>query len=124
LYHSSPTLFGTIQEPLYDAWVNLTPGITVQHLTAAIPASLSPEVQVENYFIPNTARTEIFPVCDLRTNQKFYEQEKAAFARKGAGSVVPPVDPPLWPLQYTHGQTKDISVEYVSQYWFPGGPFW
>jgi len=95
LYHSSPTLFRTIQEPLYEAWVNLTSEITVQHLTTIIPALVSPEViQSDHYFIPNAAGNGISPVWDFRTNQKFQGQENAFFVGKGVGSVVPPVDPP------------------------------
>jgi hypothetical protein len=110
------------REPLYGARVNLTSEITVQHLAAVIPALLSPEVvQADHYFIPNPAGTGLSPVWDFRTNQILHGQENAVFAGKGAGSVVPPVDPPLWPSQWTHGQTKNISVEYFSQYWFFGG---
>ena len=95
LYHSSPTLFRTIQEPLYEAWVNLTSEITVQHLKAVIPALLSPEViQSDHYFIPNAAGTGLSPVWDFRTNQRFQGQENAIFVGKGVGSVVPPVGPP------------------------------
>jgi hypothetical protein len=94
LYHSSPTPFGTIQEPLYDAWVILTSEITVQQLTAVIPALLSPEIiQADHYFIPNPAGTGLSLVWDFRTNQKFHGRENVVFVGKGAGSVVPPVDP-------------------------------
>jgi hypothetical protein len=94
LYNSSPTLFRTIQEPLYDAWVNLTSEITVQHIAVVIPALLSPEViQADHYFIPNPTGTGLSPVWDFRTNKKFLGQENAVFVGKGAGSVVPPVDP-------------------------------
>jgi len=94
LYHSSPTLFRTIQEPLYEAWVNLTSEVTVQHIAAVIPALISPEViQCDHYFIPNAAGTGISPVWDFRTNKKFQGKENAIFVGVGAGSVVPPVDP-------------------------------
>ena len=172
LYHSSPTLFRTIQEPLYEAWVNMSSEITVQQLTAVIPALLSPEViQSDHYFIPNAAGSGLSPVWDFRTSQRFQGQENAFFVGVGAGSVVPPVDPAnninwlrvgrvagdiadevyridtiggqpptsvsffllsfrerrlliICPSQCTFGQTKDISVKYVSQYWFYGGSLW
>jgi hypothetical protein len=99
LYYYSPTLFGTIQELLYDAWVNLTSEITVEHLTTVIPALLSPEVvQVDHYFIPNPAGTGLSPVWNFRTNQKLHGQGNAVFVGKGAGSIVPPVGPPLGSL--------------------------
>lgn len=95
LYNPSPTLFRSIQEPLYEAWVNLTSEITVQHLTAVIPALLTPEViQADHYFIPSATGTGLSPVWDFRTSQKFHGQDNAVFVGKGAGSVVPPVDPP------------------------------
>jgi len=151
LYHSSPTLFRTIQEPLYSAWVNLTSEITVQEIAAVIPALLAPEViQSDHYFISNSAGG-LSPVWDFRTNQKFRGQDNAVFVGRGVGSVVPPVDPAdniNWlrvgkvsgdianevyridtiggqpPTSCAHGQTKDISVKYVSQYWFYGGSLW
>jgi hypothetical protein len=55
---------------------------------------LSPEViQADHYFIPNPTGTGLSPVWDFRTNQRFLGQENAVFVGKGAGSVVPPVDP-------------------------------
>ena len=93
LYHSSPTLFRTIQEPIYEAWVNMSSEITVQQITAVIPALLSPEViQSDHFFIPNPAGG-ISPVWDFRATQKFRGKENAFFLGTGAGSVVAPVDP-------------------------------
>jgi hypothetical protein len=92
---TSLPFFGAIQEPVHAAWVNLTSEITVQHLTAVIPALLSPEViQADYYFISNSAGTGLSPVWDFRANQKFHGQENAAFVVKRAESVAPPVDPP------------------------------
>ena len=94
LYHSSPDLFRTIQEPIYEAWVNLTSDITVQEITAVIPFLLSPEViQADHYFIQSAAGTGLSPVWDFRATQRFQGQENAIFVGKGAGSVVSPVDP-------------------------------
>jgi len=152
LYYSSPSLFSTIQEPLYNAWVNLSSEITVQQITAIIPFFLSPEItQADHYFISNPAGAGLSPVWDFRATQRFYGQEDAIIVGKGVGSVVPPVDPAdniNWlrvgkvsgdianevyridtiggqpPTSCTYGQTKDISVRYASQYWFYGGSLW
>jgi hypothetical protein len=95
LYQSSPTLFGTIQEPLYDAWVGWPDDSTVQQLAAVIPAFVSPEViQADHYFIPNPAGAGLSPVWDFRTNQRFQGKDNAFLVGKVAASVVPPVDPP------------------------------
>ncbi|KAF9648750.1 hypothetical protein BDM02DRAFT_3085405, partial [Thelephora ganbajun] len=149
LYRSSPTLFGTIQEPIYKAWVNISNEITVQQVTAVIPALLSPEIiEADHYFIPNAAGTGLSPVWDFRATQRFRDKPDAIFVGKGEASVAPPDDPSKnvnWlrvgkvagsiadevyridtiggqpPTSCTSGQTKDISVRYVSQYWFFGG---
>lgn len=99
LYHSSPELFDTIQEPIYEAWVNVSTEITVQkitaqEITAVIPTLLSPEVvQANHYFIPNPVGTGLAPVWDFRTTQRFSGKSDAAFVGIGVASVVPPVDP-------------------------------
>lgn len=95
LAHSSPELFRTIQEPIYEAWVNMSQEVTVQEITHIIPALLSPEViQADHYFIPNPAGTGLAPVWDFRTTKRFLGNENAIFVGRGVGSVVPPVDPP------------------------------
>jgi len=94
LYHSYPKLFRTIQEPLYEAWVNMTDEVTVQEILAIIPALLSPEViSSDHYFIPNSAGSGLSPVWDFRTTQRFHGKDDAVFVGRGVGSVVPPVDP-------------------------------
>jgi hypothetical protein len=149
LSQSSPDLFNTIQEPLYDAWVNLTSEITVQEITAIIPALLSPDVILsDHYFVANPSGSGLSPVWDFRATQRFHGNQNAFILGASTGSVAAPVDPAHnvnWlrlrkvsgdiadevyrtdtiggqpPTSCTHGQTQDISVKYVSQYWFFGG---
>lgn len=149
LYKSEPNLFKTIQEPLYDAWVNLTSDITVQEIIAIIPALVNPDIiQADHYFLPNPSGSGISPVWDFRVAERFKDEVNAFILGQGAGSVAAPVDPAHninWlrvreisgeianevyrtdtvggqpPTSCTHGQTPDISVKYTSKYWFFGG---
>ena len=95
LYHSSPELFKTVQEPIYQAWINMSQAVTVQQIAHVIPAFLSPDViQADHYFISNPAGAGLSPVWDFRATQRFQGKQDAIFVGKGVGSVVPPVDPP------------------------------
>ena len=94
LSQSSPDLFTTIQEPLYDAWVNLTSEITVQEITAIIPALLSPDVILaDHYFVPSPSGSGLSPVWDFRATQRFHGNQNAFILAAGVGSVAAPVDP-------------------------------
>ena len=94
MYHASPELFATIQEPIYQAWVNISQDITVQQITAVIPALLAPEViQADHYFIPNPAGSGLSPVWDFRATQRFQGKEDAFVVGTGVASVAAPVDP-------------------------------
>jgi hypothetical protein len=94
LYHSSPDLFATIQQPLYDAWANLTSEVTVQEIAAVAPLLISPDVILaDHYFIPNAAGTGLSPVWDFRTTKRFQGDQNAFLVGVGAGSVAAPTDP-------------------------------
>lgn len=94
MYHSSPALFKTIQEPLYEAWTNLSSEITVQQITAIIPTLLSPDViQADHYFVPNPAGTGLSPVWDFRGTKSFHDNQNAYILGASAKSVVSPADP-------------------------------
>lgn len=94
LYHASPDLFNTIQEPLYEAWTNLSSEVTVQQITAVIPALVSPEVILaDHYFVPSPAGTGLSPVWDFRATKSFHDNPNAFMLGASAGSVVSPVDP-------------------------------
>lgn len=94
LYNSSPTLFKTIQEPLYEAWTSLTSEVTVQQITAVTPALLSPDlILADHYFVPNPSGTGLSPVWDFRATKRFYGNKNAYMLGASVKSVVPPVDP-------------------------------
>jgi len=94
LHKSSPKLFATIQEPIYEAWIKMSDDVTVQEVTAIIPALLAPEVILaDHYFIPNPAGTGIAPLWDFRTSKRFHEKEDAFFVGAGLASVEAPTDP-------------------------------
>ena len=95
LFDSSPTLFKTIQEPLYEAWTNLSSEVTVQEITAVTPALLSPEIILaDHYFILNPSGTGLSPVWDFRATKSFFGNKNAFMLGAGVASVVSPVDPP------------------------------
>lgn len=94
LYHSSPTLFKTVQEPLYEAWADLSSEVTIQQMTAVTPAILSPDIiQADHYFVPNPAGTGLSPVWDFRATKSFHGNRNAYILGASAKSVVAPVDP-------------------------------
>lgn len=94
LYNSSPTVFKTIQEPLYEAWTTLSSEVTVQEITAVTPFLLSPEVILaDHYFIPNPAGTGLSPVWDFRATKSFYGNPNAYILGASVKSAVSPVDP-------------------------------
>jgi hypothetical protein len=94
LYQSSPTVFKTIQEPLYEAWYNLSSDITVQEITAVTPVLLSPDIILaDHYFIPNPAGTGLSPVWDFRATKRYYGNKNAYILGASVGSVVSPDDP-------------------------------
>ena len=94
MYRSAPDLFATIQEPIYNVWVNISQDITVQQITAVIPALLAPEVILaDHYFIPNPAGTGLSPVWDFRATQNYQGKEDAFIVGATVASVAAPVDP-------------------------------
>jgi len=144
LYGSA--LFNTIQEPLFEAWSDLSPEITITEainfLPYAIPVDL---IQAQHYFIPNPAGG-LSPVWDFRASQRFNGVNNALFVGKGRASLPDPVNAAenvAWldvehvsgdiatevfrvhtvggqpPTSCTPG--TNISVKYTSQYWFYGG---
>lgn len=68
--------------------------VTVQEITAIIPALLAPEVILcDHYFIPNPTGTGISPFWDFRTTKRFHGDEDAFFVGAGVASVDAPTDP-------------------------------
>jgi len=68
--------------------------VTVQKITAIIPALLAPEViQADHYFIPNPSGTGIAPLWDFRNTKRFHGKEDAFFVGAGVASVAAPTDP-------------------------------
>ena len=96
LYQASPTLFQTIQQPLYEAWANMTSDVTVQQITAILPALLSPDVVLaDHYFVPNPSGTGLSPMWDMRATKRFQGNQNAFMLGKSDGTVASPVDPSL-----------------------------
>lgn len=149
LYQYAPNLANTIHEHLYDAWTSLSPEITVQEAAAVVDALITPDIFLaDHYFIPSPSGTGISPVWDLRRSKRFQGNENAFMLAASVASVVAPDDPSHnvnWlrlrevsgeaadevyridtvggqpPTSCAHGQDKDISIRYTSQYVFYGG---
>ena len=74
----------------------MTSDVTVQQITAILPALLSPDaVLADHYFVPNPSGTGLSPIWDMRATKRFQGNQNAFMLGKSFGSVASPVDPSL-----------------------------
>jgi hypothetical protein len=138
----------TIHNDLFNLWnSDRANGVTIQQLIASLPDIVPPNMILsQHYFITNAAGG-ISPVWDFRATQKFKGVPNAVFVGKALANTpdASPTKNVAWlhvgkvsgdisdevyriytvggvaPPSCVSGTTKDISVKYVSQYWFYGG---
>jgi len=148
LASSNSSLLSTIHDDLFSFWYSSETGnVTVQQLIETLPNTVvSNAILGQHYFIDNGAGG-ISPVWDSRAIPQFQGVADAVFV----GNVVAntpdanPTENVSWlhlvevsgnladevyraftaggipPSTCVSGTTQDISVKYVSQYWFFGG---
>jgi len=140
------TLFDTIQEPLFEAWSDLSPEITITEAIGFLPYAVPVDlIQAQHYFIRNSAGG-LSPTWDFRTSQRFNGVSNALFVGATSASLPDPVNhtanvawldvghvsgdiaAEVFRVHTVGGQPPtsctpgtNISVKYTSQYWFFGG---
>ena len=86
------TLFNTIQEPLFEAWSDLSPEITITEAISFLPYAVPLDlIQAQHYFIPNPAGG-LSPTWDFRASQRFNGVSNALFVGATSASLPDPVN--------------------------------
>jgi len=141
-------LVSTIHNDLFNFWNGSSPGsATIQQLIETIPNIVPANMILSQHYFNKNAAVGISPVWDFRTTQKFKGVDNAVFVGKASANTpdANPTNNVPWlhlakvsgdisdeiyriftvggvaPSSCVSGTTKDISVKYVSQYWFYGG---
>jgi len=148
LASSNTTLLSTVHDDMFNLWYSSEAGnVTVQQLIDALPNTVvANSILGQHYFIDNGAGG-IAPVWDSRAIPEFQGVDDAVFVGKVLANVSDPspTENVSWlhlgkvsgdiadevyriltvggvpPSSCVSGTTQDISVKYVSQYWFFGG---
>ncbi|KAK7681369.1 hypothetical protein QCA50_015460 [Cerrena zonata] len=142
------SVFHDLPDQLYSSWVNFNHS-SVQDIIGHLHMRNPPEILAQHYFITNpTTGQGLSPKWDFTSSGKFNGNSNAFFVGKGEGSLPSPNDPKQdinWlqvgnlqgkiadmvfrtdtrggqpPSSCEFGKSPDISVKYVSYYFFFGG---
>lgn len=141
-------LISTIHNDLFNFWNSSRAGsATIQQLIETLPGMVPANMILNQHFFIKNDAGGISPVWDFRATERFKGVDNAVFVGKASANTpdANPTENVSWlhlvktsgdisdeiyriftvggvpPTSCVSGTTKDISVKYVSQYWFYGG---